>query len=51
MNNKTLLILGIVFGLCLILLGIVLPKNKIEDKKDSSPEVNNDDKDVEKEIN
>ena len=32
MNNKTLLILGIVFGLCLILLGIVLPKNKIEDK-------------------
>ena len=32
MNNKTLLILGIVFGLCFILLGIVLPKNKIEDK-------------------
>ena len=32
MNNKTLLILGIVFGLCFILLGSVLPKNKIEDK-------------------
>ena len=25
-------------------------ENKIEDKKDSSPEVNNNDKDVEKEI-
>jgi len=32
MNNKFLLILGICFGLLFVLLGIILPEGKIEDK-------------------
>ena len=32
MNNKFLLILGICFGLVFVLLGIILPEGKIEDK-------------------